>query len=1023
MKLSKLLCSVLFLLSFTTFIHSAVAANKASSGLPLPSSLLLQDYETELYTWLMKQEYKDLGWHADKSVRDTGPYVGGQYFGTHPAVRIYYSPEVVHWLKNGRQGDIADGAMIIKEMYTPPAVLYQELAQDPKYLKKPKAYEKMLGKMVTAWTVMVRDKQGSKDGWFWGGPGAQTQVCVKKVGDDCKKYRLQSIKEAVTAQLDDYSHPLYSGFGAMCLRCHSSAEKEFTFSALENIGGFMPNTDPLRFLVDNSWRSESTLASYPLSLLKDDTYAQSIFILPPEQRPWADKNVKGFNDFLNAHLRATDNNDNAAITAEGLSEANPDFVDSFPGMAIKLEEHIQSFPMQWADHVVPGPEGSEAFITSDNCLGCHGGLGGAPSGVVMFAQTGPNYGEGYNVSEYGEWRWSPMGLAGRDPIFHAQLESEMAYLKRDSLETPSPLIGSLSDNQSAVRNTCLSCHGAMGQRQLHIDSQQPGSSLNPDFKEEYFFLTTALNDKEELPENYDYHKYGNLAREGISCAICHRINGPTEDQVKNWQPEAKDWLTSKTPKELAYGLFHNNTGRFIQGPNDEFYGPFKNVAEKPMEHALGVKPVHNEFTSDSQMCGTCHTINLPNIGMTSNEFPVLTDAEQNPVLAEYSHTIEQATFLEWQNSVFGRDKDKKDSEFLSCQQCHMPNYFKSLDGKVDIEPLKTQIATIQDINYPEAEHRLPNEDIDIPIRPEYRRHEMVGLNVFLLEMFDQFPDLLGVDKKDPMTYATNGTDLAIENMMRQAKLFTATVDVTLDSLQGDELEATVKVTNEVGHRFPSGVAFRRAFLEFTVMEGDELVWASGLTNGAGVILGPDKNPLPTEFLPDANTYQKHHEVITSQDQVQIYEELNLNANQEFTTSFVHRVKSVKDNRLLPKGWRASSTFAKQGEVMRQFMAATDPHGVGNDKDYMDIGNKFAGTDSLQYKVTLPRVIAKDQLKIKATLYYQAIPPYWLQQRFEAAPEGAATQRLFFLSSHLNVKGTVIEDWKLPINSGEWPAEE
>ena len=26
-----------------------------------------------------------------------------------------------------------------------------------------------------------------------------------------------------------------------------------------------------------------------------------------------------------------------------------------------------------------------------------------------------------NVSPYGEWRWSPMGLAGRDPIFFAQL--------------------------------------------------------------------------------------------------------------------------------------------------------------------------------------------------------------------------------------------------------------------------------------------------------------------------------------------------------------------------------------------------------------------------------------------------------------------------------------------------------------------------------------------------------------------------------------------------------------------------
>ena len=53
--------------------------------------------------------------------RLTGPYVGkigsGESFGTHPAVRIYYSPEVVDWLCNGREGEIPDGAMIVKEMH------------------------------------------------------------------------------------------------------------------------------------------------------------------------------------------------------------------------------------------------------------------------------------------------------------------------------------------------------------------------------------------------------------------------------------------------------------------------------------------------------------------------------------------------------------------------------------------------------------------------------------------------------------------------------------------------------------------------------------------------------------------------------------------------------------------------------------------------------------------------------------------------------------------------------------------
>ena len=144
----------------------------ATTDLPQPSSLPIQDYERILYRWLMDRTYAENGWAVDKHVRDTGPYIKNQYFGTHPAVRIYYSPEVMTWLNNGRKGELPDGAMIVKEMFTPPAVLYQELANHPQYADDG-AYEILLAKLVTAWTVMVRDRQASRDGWFWANPSAQ----------------------------------------------------------------------------------------------------------------------------------------------------------------------------------------------------------------------------------------------------------------------------------------------------------------------------------------------------------------------------------------------------------------------------------------------------------------------------------------------------------------------------------------------------------------------------------------------------------------------------------------------------------------------------------------------------------------------------------------------------------------------------------------------------------------------------------------------------------------------------------
>ena len=83
---------------------------------------------------------------ADSQIRNSGPFIGGKSFGTHNAVKIFYSPEVWDWLKHrNRQGNISDGGIIVKEMFPSPA----------------KADAKLSG-----WTAMVKDKNGSYDGWY-----------------------------------------------------------------------------------------------------------------------------------------------------------------------------------------------------------------------------------------------------------------------------------------------------------------------------------------------------------------------------------------------------------------------------------------------------------------------------------------------------------------------------------------------------------------------------------------------------------------------------------------------------------------------------------------------------------------------------------------------------------------------------------------------------------------------------------------------------------------------------------------
>src|ERR1044072_2513395 len=92
------------------------------SPLPIPSALppsQMIDFQKQVFKFLDEGGYKN--WCKDKAVRDTGPFINDTYYGTHPAVRIYYSPQLIKWLMEDRKNPIPEGAMIIKKQYSPPA--------------------------------------------------------------------------------------------------------------------------------------------------------------------------------------------------------------------------------------------------------------------------------------------------------------------------------------------------------------------------------------------------------------------------------------------------------------------------------------------------------------------------------------------------------------------------------------------------------------------------------------------------------------------------------------------------------------------------------------------------------------------------------------------------------------------------------------------------------------------------------------------------------------------------------------
>ena len=909
-------------------------ADAKKSNLPLPSSLPPDEYQKKLLDFLASQEYVKLKWCEDKLIRDTGPYIDGVYYGTHPAVRVFYSPEVMEWLLKNRQGTIPDGAMIIKEMFPGPAGKYQDGPQ-PK---------------VNDWTVMVKDSKASRDGWYWGGYWTGSPMPKPSHSYD-----------------PPFNYP-NDGFGISCLHCHAAAEKEFTFSTLNNIKGF-PG-DPLTFFVDD-WHTNSNV---------NKAAAVAAAAIPAPHVEKATEPEEQHED--PSHRREP------PAFKRPLTTSPAEFFNLMGEAAAKaIAPKLLVFPGETYDHVYAGQKGAEEFLTSDQCQICHSANAWYGKKYLMVLEGGTA--NPVNVSPYGEWRWSPMGLAGRDPVFYSQFDSEMNFLKSRPAET------------QMVTNTCYSCHGVMGKRQLDLD--HPGQ--NPNFNPAVVY-NTNLQDP-----NF---KYGALARDGVSCLACHRI-------VEDKAPPGED--------PLKYFLNHDITGNFKVGKQGEAYGPFKDKEVSPyiMKNALEIDPKESGYMKSSRLCGSCHTIKLPVL-------------DQTPP----GTSIEQATYLEWLNSQF-QNEYSPGPNAQSCQDCHMANSYANAKNNVSISPIQSVIADVEDDTYPAAEHRASIDKIRVRYRDKgFARHQFQGLNIFMLEFVNQFMtpalnnpqvfsnDILGLRKSDYMSTLNNDLDNAISNFVQAAQNDTATVEVTnpvVDKTK-NSLVADVTVTNKTGHRFPSGVGFRRAFIEFEVTDKTKIdpktgktqvVWASGKTNEKGYIVDNQGKILDTEFigtkLDKSKAYQPHFygpdHPITSSKQVQIYEELVKDASGNFTTSFIRRDDIVKDNRLLPKGW---SHDGPTPSLTGEFLRATYPEGdADHDPNYLN----GSGTSQVRYIIPLSELPADtnpDNLEIRVTLYYQAQPPYYLDQRFEQTPAAPATQRLFYLRNEIVTDGTPIEDWRLMITS-------
>ncbi len=342
------------------------------------------------------------------------------------------------------------------------------------------------------------------------------------------------------------------------------------------------------------------------------------------------------------------------------------------------------------------------------------------------------------------------------------------------------------------------------------------------------------------------------------------------------------------------------------------YGPYPadEAAVAMMQAVSGFIPKEGQHLAQAGMCGACHNLYTP----------YLNSAGQ--VAGEFA---EQLIFSEWQNSAYAANQP--------CQACHMP----AAQGAV-----KSSITGGQ-------------------ARQPFLQHTFSGGNATLLRLLAQNGATLQVTASAQQLNAA--AQAATDLLANQ----TARIILIDPRVEGGRLLAEVAVKSVVGHKFPAGYPSRRAWLHIRVLDKDgKVVFESGAAGQNGAVSGNDNDADPARYEP-------HYTQITAPDQVQIYEAILSTTEGKVTTQLLRASGYLKDNRLLPAGFKADPAIpalAPQGE------AAKDE-------------NFTPGSDRLSLALALGS--AAGPFTLEARLLYQSIGYRWAEN---LAAEPGAEQAAF-----------------------------
>ncbi|MFM7134550.1 MAG: hypothetical protein ACKO0W_09570 [Planctomycetota bacterium] len=411
---------------------------------------------------------------------------------------------------------------------------------------------------------------------------------------------------------------------------------------------------------------------------------------------------------------------------------------------------------------------------------------------------------------------------------------------------------------------------------------------------------------EFIPEDFD----------GINCNFCHRavnpVLGPNSAVGYPGDPAEPDVpIISALAKQGLLPLGAGNA-RYVVDPDDSRRGPFSDVPQNLHGQSSSGQPVRlitSPYHRSSEFCGTCHDVSNPIYSKTPKGDYVLNAlGAAHPTQNPHDMFPEQRTYSEWLNSSYVNGVQYADGRFggndpdgvvSSCQDCHMP---KVIAGGC--------------VFYQYGEPWIE--------RPDMPQHSFAGSNTWVVQAVR---NQLGPDEADAIGLTQERIDAA---SARTVQMLQNASDMTLVQT-GASLK--VRVTNESGHKIPSGYPEgRRMWVNVKFLNAKGAVVAErGAYNSATAVL----------TAADTKVYEAKHGTTQS-----IAKLTGIPAGPNFHLALAN--KRFFDNRIPPRGF-TNAAFSAIGSAPVGYAYADGQH--WDDTSYAIPGGATQAVVTLYYQTT------------------------------------------------------------------------